>query len=36
MPVNGSFSPADSGAVFDIDRYIHELDYAEGNSLCNG
>lgn len=36
MAVNTALSPTTVYSVFDIDRYLHEIDYAEGLSLCNG
>jgi len=36
MAVNGTFSASHEYIVWDIDRYIHELDFAEGNARYNG
>lgn len=36
MAVNNGLSAVSSGKVWDINRYIHEIDYAEGLPLCDG
>ena len=36
MVVNTSMSGTTIYNVWDIDRYLHEIDYAEGLSLCDG
>lgn len=36
MTVNGSLGATSAGNVWDIDRYIEEIDYSEGLSLCDG
>lgn len=33
MTVNPTFAASKQYLVWDIDRYIHELDFAEGNAL---